>query len=373
MAIYLDNAATTPIESSVLEVISDLMHNVHGNPSSIHQAGRKARTVIEDARKRVANHLRASIGEVYFTSSATEANNTAIHCAVRDLGVTRIISSPTEHPCVLNTLKSLSHYNDCDIVFLDVDASGNVDIQQLNDLLGTDQKTLVSLMHGNNEIGTMLPLPQVSEICQRHGALLHTDAVQTIGKYDIDLTEVKVSFLSASGHKIYGPKGIGMLYVSNDNIIQPYIHGGGQERQMRSGTENLYGIAGFASALDWLVEHRDHHLRHTTGLRDYLKKRIDDLGLNFTYQGNQQDRYLSNIINIGIPRSDKSELIMFNLDIHGICASTGSACSSGAEKASHVMTAIGLPDDRKALRVSTSLQNTRSEIDTFVDVVSTLV
>ncbi len=373
MAIYLDNAATTIIASPVLEVMKDVMDNVHGNPSSIHQAGRKAKTIIEDARKRVAAHLKASTGEVYFTSSATEANNTAIHCAVRDLSVQRIISSPTEHPCVLNTLSSLEHYASIDIQMLDVDPFGNVDLAQLDNLLESGPKTLVSLMHGNNEIGTMLPIHEVSEICQKHGALFHTDAVQTIGKYDIDLSKTKVNFLSASGHKIYGPKGIGMLYISNDSIIKPYIHGGGQERQIRSGTENLYGIAGMAAALDWLVEHRQEHLQHVSGLRTHLKAQAKTLGLDFIYQGNLGDAQLANIVSIGLPKNDKTDLVMFNLDIHGICASTGSACSSGAEQGSHVMQAIGFPGDRKALRISTSLLNTTEEIDKLIGALATLV
>jgi len=373
MAIYLDNAATTPIESSVLEVMKDVMDNVHGNPSSIHQAGRKAKTIIEDARKRIAHHLRASTGEVYFTSSATEANNTAIHCAVRDLDVKRIVSSPIEHPCVLNTLESIKHYADVEVVMLDVDPFGNINLDQLDQVLSEGPKTLVSLMHGNNEIGTMLQLSEASEICQKYGSLFHTDAVQTIGKYDIDLSTTKVHFLSASGHKIYGPKGIGILYISNESIIKPYIHGGGQERQIRSGTENLYGIAGMAAALDWLVEHRDEHLSHVGKLRNHLTSKAQDLGLNFIYQGNTSDAQLANIISIGLPKNEKTDLVMFNLDIQGICASTGSACSSGAEKGSHVMSAIGFPDDRKALRVSTSLRNTEAEIDRLVDTLVTLV
>ena len=373
MAIYLDNAATTPIVPSVLTVLKDVMDNVHGNPSSIHQAGRKAKTVIEDARKRIAHHLRASTSEVYFTSSATEANNTAIHCAVRDLGVKRIVSSPTEHPCVLNTLKSLKHYGEVEVVMLDVDPFGNVDLDQLDRILQKGPKTLVSLMHGNNEIGTMLPIHEVSELCQKHESLFHTDAVQTIGKYDIDLSETKINFLSASGHKIYGPKGIGLLYVSNESLIQPYIHGGGQERQIRSGTENLYGIAGMAAAMDWLVEHRDQHHSHVANLRSHLITQSKNEKMDLIFQGNQSDAQLANIISIGLPRNDKTDLVMFNLDIQGICASTGSACSSGAEKGSHVMEAIGFPENRKALRISTSLQNTIEEIDVLVKTLVTMV
>lgn len=365
MKVYLDNAATTPIEPSVLKVMTDVMQSTHGNPSSIHQAGRKARTIIEDARKRVAEHLQASTGEIFFTSSATESNNMVLFCSVRDLGVKRIISSPTEHPCVLNTLKEIdAMFEDVHVHFLNVDTAGNIDYNQLTNLLErSDDKTMVSLMHGNNEIGTMLDLERVSELCVSHDALLHTDAVQTVGKHPIDLSKTKVSFLSASGHKIYGPKGIGIVYVNNDNLINAYIQGGGQERKMRSGTENVYGIAGFAEALDWLVANRQMHHDHIESLRVHFKKKAIELGLDIKYNGNQEDLYLCNILSINIPKTERTDLIMFNLDIHGICASAGSACSSGAEYDSHVLAAINSPMDRKTIRLSISHNNTKEEID----------
>ncbi len=374
MKVYLDNAATTPIEPKVLDVMTDVMRSAHGNPSSIHQAGRRARTIIEDARKRVAQHLNASIGEIFFTSSATESNNMIIFCAVRDLGVQRIISSPTEHPCVLNSLKSVSALLGTEIDFLNVDSKGNISTEELNDKLSSNTvKTLVSLMHGNNEIGTMLDLPAVSKVCEAHGALLHTDAVQTVGKYPIDLQETKVNFLSASGHKIYGPKGIGIMYINNDSPINAFIQGGGQERQMRSGTENVYGIAGFAEALDWLVSQRDHHHDHVEGLRRHFKESVKAKGIDIHYNGNQESLYLSNILSLCVPKNEKSDLIMFNLDIHGICASAGSACSSGVEQDSHVIAAIQGSTERKTIRLSISHNNTKEEIDYVIEKIATLI
>ena len=374
MKVYLDNAATTPMQPQVLELMTKVMKETHGNPSSIHQAGRKARTIIEDARKRVAGHLQASTGEIFFTSSATESNNMILHCSVRDLGVQRIISSPTEHPCVINSLKSITSLFGIEVDFLSVDKQGNVNLEELDQKLQDNaKKTLVSLMHGNNEIGTMLDLERVSNICVKHDTLLHTDAVQSIGKYPIDLSKTKVNFLSASGHKIYGPKGIGMMYINNENNIEAFIQGGGQERKMRSGTENVYGIAGFAEALDWLVENREMHYNKVEGLRQYFKNKVVEKGLDVHYNGNQDKNYLSNILSLCIPKSEKSDLIVFNLDIHGICASAGSACSSGVEHDSHVLAAIDAPKDRKTVRFSISHHNTEEEMDYVVDKLATLL
>ena len=374
MNVYLDNAATTPLNPAVIEVMTNLLQSTSGNPSSIHQAGRKARTIVEDARKRVAKQLNASIGEIFFTSSATESNNMALFCAVRDLGIERIISSPTEHPCVLNTLAHLQQVFGTEVVFLNVDEAGNIDCDELeNHLKKSAASTLTSLMHGNNEIGTIHDIISISNICQQYESLFHSDAVQTVGKYQHDLNDVKVSFLSASGHKIYGPKGVGILYINSDNMIEAYIKGGGQERSLRSGTENIYGIAGFAESMDWFAENRDLHSSKTCELRNYMKEQLDGLDIDVRYNGNQDANYLCNILSLSIPKSDRSEMIMFNLDIHGICASAGSACSSGAEQQSHVISAIGAPTDRKTIRFSLSHMNTKEEIDYVIEKFRTLV
>jgi len=363
--VYLDNAATTPLDPIVIETMHSIMLSEYGNPSSIHSKGRSARTVIEDARKTVAEVLNASTGEIFFTSCATESNNMAITCSVRDLGVTRIISSPTEHPCVINTLKSIEqHYPDVEIVRVSVDALGNINYEELAQLLqASDKKTLVSLMHGNNEIGTMIELDTVSALCDEHGALFHCDTVQTIGKFPIDLSKTKISFISGSGHKIYGPKGVGFIYVNNDNMIKPLINGGGQERQMRSGTENIYGIAGFAKALELLNAAREEHHQKIMELRNYFKTQAAEHAPFLQYNGNQDKLFLPHILSVNLPKTDKTDLIMFNLDINGVCASAGSACSSGAERDSHVLEAIKSPLDRKTLRISFSHMNTLEDVD----------
>ncbi len=374
MQVYLDNAATTPLHPAVIEVMHQVMTKDYGNPSSIHAHGRKARTLIEDARKSVAEILKASTGEIFFTSCATESNNMALKRSVIDLGVQRIISSKTEHPCVLNTLAEIKEeYPAVEITYLDVDGYGNIDYSQLDSLLSSGQKTLVSLMHGNNEIGTVLDLQQASDICATHDALLHSDTVQTIGKLDIDLSQTKLSFLSGSGHKIYGPKGIGIIYINNDNMIKSMIRGGGQERDLRSGTENLYGIVGFAKALELLYHEREVHNQKTEALRQYFKTEAAKHIPVVQYNGNQDERYLPHILNISLPKTIKTDLIMFNLDISGICASAGSACSSGAERDSHVHEAIQSDPDRKNIRFSFSSQNTTDEIDYVISKLKDLI
>ena len=368
MQVYFDNAATTPLATPVVDRMTELIQGTHGNPSSIHVAGRKARSVIEDARKRIAEHLRASQGEIFFTSCATESNNTAIIGAVRDLGVEHIITSPTEHPCVLNSVKYVSNNYKTKITYLDIDKQGNIDLEQLNQILeDTTDKTLVSIMHGNNEIGTMSDIEKIGTLCLNHKALFHCDTVQTVGKYDIDLSRLYISFLSGSGHKIYGPKGSGFLYVNNRNMIKPLIHGGGQERNMRSGTENLYGIGGLAAAMDFTVEHRTSHIEHILQLRNRLKEGISSRSLDIRYNGNQETNFLHHILSLNIPRDERAEMVMMNLDIYGICASAGSACSSGIENDSHVLSAINSPVDRKTIRISLSYKNTNEEIDYLLD------
>jgi cysteine desulfurase len=369
MRVYFDNAATTPLNASVIQAMHDVMTLEYGNPSSIHSKGRTARTLVEDARKTVANILSASTGEIFFTSCATESNNMAIMCSIRDLGVNRIISSPTEHPCVLNTLKSVAIQDpQVEILWLDVDSKGNISADQLTQYLeASDRKTLVSLMHGNNEIGTMIDIEEVSKICKSHNALFHCDTVQTIGKFPIDLSKTYVSFLSGSGHKIYGPKGIGIIYINNDNMIKPLINGGGQERTLRSGTENIYGIVGFAKSLEVLSMQKEDHHNDILKLRNHFKDQAAIKIPQLQYNGNQEELFLPHILSVTIPKTMKTDLIMFNLDINGICASAGSACSSGSERDSHVLEAIKSPLDRKTIRFSFSHLNTTEEIDFTID------
>ncbi|MEL7160010.1 MAG: cysteine desulfurase family protein, partial [Bacteroidota bacterium] len=285
MRIFLDNSATTPLDPDVLSTMTDVMANNYGNPSSIHAEGRKARALIEQARKTVANVLNCSIGEVFFTSGGTEANNMALKNSVRDLGVTRIISSPLEHHCVLHSLDAIKLTGKASVEMVRIDEQGHVDLDDLRQrLTASEEKTLVSLMHANNEIGNLLPLEEVAQICREAGALFHCDTVQTMGYYPIDLDVTPVSFLSGSAHKFYGPKGVGFLYMNGDNIIKPYLDGGAQERNMRGGTENIYGIVGLAAALEKTVAERENRAEKISTLKAYfidkLRARYPDVQFN---------------------------------------------------------------------------------------------
>ena len=365
--IYLDNAATTPIDPEVLKVMTDHMKNSYGNPSSIHQEGRKSRSVVEKARKTIAKMLNVSIGEIYFTAGGTEANNMVLVGSVRDLNVKRIISSPTEHPAILEMLSYLETHYDVDIQLLEVDEMALPNYVELDNILrSSDQKTLVTLMHSNNELGTLMDLDKVARICQDNNALFHSDTVQTMGYYPMDFDATKISFASASAHKLYGPKGVGFLYMSNDNIVQPLIYGGGQERGMRSGTENIYGIVGLAKAMELMNTNHNEIVDKVTQLRTHaitsIKNSIPEIEI--IHEDVQNSHY--KVIHLILPDIPKAELIVMNLDIEGICVSGGSACSSGAEKSSHVIDAISPNDGRKHLRVSLSHHNTIEELNIFV-------
>lgn len=363
MRIYLDNASTTPVHPDVLDVMLQVLKDDFGNPSSIHQHGRKSRSIIEQARKIVAKTINASIGEVFFTSSATEANNMVLKNAIKDLGIKRIISSPTEHHCVLHSLDSISSEGKCEVVILKVDQYGHIDYDQLNVLL-TDKKlkTLVSIMHGNNEIGTMADISRIGNLCKKNGALFHCDTVQTMGKYPIDVQAAHIHFLSGSAHKFHGPKGVGFVFINNDNMLTPYIHGGAQERNMRAGTENVAGIAGLAKALEIVVTKMQTNHEKINSLRTLFKALLADQINDIYYNGDQDERFMSHVLSVSFPPGPKADMLVMNLDIAGISASSGSACSAGIEEDSHVIVAIGHPSDRKTIRFSFSPLNTEEEI-----------
>ena len=363
--VYFDNAASTPMLPEVLETMMITMQEAHGNPSSIHYYGRHARSIIEDARKTVAQSLKASIGEIFFTSGGTEANNMALICAVRDLGIERIISSPLEHHCVLHTLQYLADQG-IRVEYLETDRKGHPSLEQLSQLVSaTSESTLVSLMHANNEVGTIADLKKVSEICREHGAFLHSDTVQTIGHVPIDLTELYIHFITGSAHKFHGPKGTGFLYINSDIAIKPMIHGGAQERNMRAGTENIAGIAGMATALRMASKDLDGHetnlMMMKRRLMEALRSQLPDVQFNGDlHQG------LSTILSVTFPASQKSELLLFNLDIEGISASGGSACASGTQVQSHVLAHLRPDDPGTTIRFSFSPMNTIDEIDYLI-------
>lgn len=368
MRIYFDNASTTPLLPEVIEAMTEVMHNIFGNPSSIHADGRKARMAVEDARKTVAKVLGASIGEVFFTSCGTESNNMALKNSVRDLGVRRIISAKTEHHCVVHTLAAIQKYGDVDVEFVRLDKYGNADQHHLRELLenGGEKKTLLSLMHANNETGTMLDLQKVSAICAESGALFHTDTVQTIGYFPINLSELKVAFLSGSAHKFHGPKGCGFIYINGDNIISPFIDGGSQERNMRAGTENVAGIVGLAKALE--IAHRDQEARRQKMMqtRQYFKEKLLQNFEGIEFNGDENGLCHYKILSASFPTSPKADLLLLNLDIAGISASGGSACSSGVDVGSHVLTALGADPDRVTVRFSFSHFNTLQEAEEVI-------
>ena len=368
MRVYLDNAATTPIRSEVVDAIVPFMREYYGNPSSIHAEGRKVRAAIEEARKTVAQCIGASIGEIFFTSGGTESNNMALKCSVRDLGVERIISSPTEHHCVLHTLECIKNDTSAEITFLDVDGKGRIDPIQLRQLLaGSSKKTLVSLMHANNEIGTMIDLDEIATICEEGGALFHSDTVQTVGHFPVDVSKTNISFLSGAAHKLHGPKGVGFIYIKGDNNIKPFIDGGSQERNMRGGTENVYGIVGLAHALKLMVSELQEEEAHIRDLRDTFMRELQSSIPGVEFNGDPEGKSLYTVLSVSFPPSQKSDMLLLSLDISGISASGGSACSSGAEAGSHVLQAIGVSPERKTIRFSFSRYNTKEELRFVLD------
>lgn len=373
--VYFDNAATTPMAEAVIETMTTAMREQFGNPSSIHAEGRQSRAAIENARKTIARCIGAGVGEVFFTSGGTESNNMAIKCAVRDLGVKRIISSPTEHHCGIHTIENVQKHAGVEVVWLPVDKAGRVDMQALEAELSKSagKKTLVSLMHGNNEVGTMIDFSLVSGLCRQFGALFHSDTVQTVGHFPINVQETPVHFISGSAHKFHGPKGTGFVYINPETAIKPFIDGGSQERNMRGGTENLYGIIGLATALEAAVQEMESRAAYILDVRNYLKNCLLETFDNIEINGDPDGRSLYTVLNVAFPPSPRNEMLLFNLDILGISCSGGSACSSGTEKASHVLEAIGADPDRKAIRFSFSHYNTRQEVDFVVEKLKTIL
>lgn len=365
--IYFDYAATTPLDEEVLNHMTNAMRDYYGNPSSIHAEGRKARAAIERARKSVANLLGASIGEIFFTSGGTEANNMILRGAVRDLGVRRIISTKTEHHCVLYPVQILGNQQEVEVVYLSQDEKGRINKEELSELLqNTEKKTLVSLMHANNEIGTMIDLEAIADICQEHGVLFHSDTTQTMGYFPFDLSHNKIHFITGAGHKFYGPKGVGFAYINGDYIIKPFINGGAQERNMRAGTENIYGILGLAKALELAYGNLEAHKKQITTVRDYLIKGLTSQFEDIQFNGDLEGPNHYKILSVSFPPSDKGDLILLNLDIEGISVSGGSACSSGADAGSHVLSALHGDSQRKTVRFSFSHHNTIEEVDVLL-------
>ncbi|RCR69391.1 cysteine desulfurase family protein [Larkinella punicea] len=375
MRAYFDNAATTRLDPEVLEAMLPLMTEEFGNPSSIHSHGRKVRTAIERARKTVATLLNTSPAEIFFTSGGTEADNTAIRSSIETYGLTHAITSPLEHHAVLHTLEHLHKQGAVKLNLVEVDAEGRINLAHLEELLRAHPNTLVSLMHGNNEIGNLLDLETVGRLCQEHKAVFHSDTVQTMGHYRHDLQQLPVDFIVGAAHKFHGPKGVGFLYVnthtkSGRGPIHPFIHGGSQERNMRGGTENVYGIVGLAKALEIAYAEMESHRQYIESLKSrmigQLRERLD--GVSFNGLSASLSESLYTVLNVGLPSSEMSDMLLFNLDIAGISASGGSACTSGSNLGSHVLSALPHNDaERGAIRFSFSKYNTVEEVDYAVD------
>ncbi|MES2139866.1 MAG: cysteine desulfurase family protein [Bacteroidota bacterium] len=363
MKIYFDNAATTPLDKEVLNEMLPYMTEHFGNPSSIHSYGRKTRAAIEGARKMVAKSLNVSPSEIFFTSGGTEADNMAIRCSIHDLGIKHAITSRIEHHAVLHTLEELEKEGVIKLSFVNLTSIGHVDLVHLEQLLKENGRTLVSLMHANNEIGNLLPLKEVGEICSTYNAIFHSDTVQTMGHYEMDLQKIKIHFVTCAAHKFHGPKGVGFLYVSSAIKINPMIYGGGQERNMRGGTENLYGIIGLAKALEIALRDMDDHQKHITGIKNYMVEKLKAEIPVIEFNGACQDNCLYTVLNVRFPHTENAEMLLFNLDIAGIAASGGSACTSGSDIGSHVLRGIGCDVTRPSVRFSFSKYNTKEEVD----------
>lgn len=369
MRVYLDNAATTPLDPEVFEAMKPFLLEDFGNPSSTHSHGRKVRAAIESSRKKIAELLHCTPGEIIFTSGGTEADNAILVSAIQTYSFRNVITSHIEHHAVEHTLRNLAKEGKITLTYVNTDAKGHIDLDHLRKLLEANPGSLVSLMHANNEIGNLLDLDRVSELCDEFKAYFHSDTVQTVGHYRHNLSLTKVHGITAGAHKFHGPKGVGFMFIRKDKKIRPFVHGGGQERNMRGGTENVYGIVGMAKALEIAYRDMDEHENYIRGLKQYMIENLLEQvpGVDFHGDSANLAKSLYTVLNVCLPESENNDMILFNLDLHGISASGGSACSSGAQTGSHVLGAL-YPDSKKgAIRFSFSKFNTREEIDYVVN------
>lgn len=366
--IYFDNAATTALDPEVFEVMKPFFTEKFGNPSSIYSYGRESRMAIESARKTVARILNAHPAEIFFTSGGTESTNTAISAAIHDLECRHIISSPIEHHATLHCVEHLQQTGEAKLSFVKVDEKGHVDLEDLEHLLkSSKEKCLVTLMHANNEIGTITNIEQVGLLCKKYNAIFHSDTVQTLAHFPIDLRKLYVHFITGAGHKFHGPKGVGILYINENIKIHPLINGGSQERNMRAGTENIYGIVGFAKALEIANEGMAQESAHIKEVRDYMMQQLSKTIPGVYFNGDPTGESLYTVLSVAFPKTEKSEMLLFNLDINNICASGGSACTSGAENGSHVIRAISHNPNQVTVRFSFSKYNTKEEVDYVIE------
>ena len=374
MKVYLDNAATTPIAKEVIKEIEPYLYNHFGNPSSTHSFGRKTKNAIEINRKKIADFINAENSEIIFTSGGTEADNMAMRCAVNDLNVRRIITSKIEHHAVGHTAECLKDSHDIEVIYLSTDKFGNPSIIELKEYLKNNVKTLVSLMHANNEIGTILPLEEVSLLCNKNDhVFFHSDTVQTMGHYLFDVKKLKIDFLVCSAHKFHGPKGIGFLYVNKNLPLNPIITGGSQERNHRGGTENLYGIIGLGKAMELAFSDLENHQKHIQSLKDYLRTELIKIDSRIKFNGDPSSNSLYTVLSVRFPKNVCNSMLLFSLDIHGIASSGGSACSSGSNKGSHVLAELPDQMEYQSVRFSFSRYNNKKEVDFTLDKIRSIM
>lgn len=378
-SVYFDNAATTSIRPEVVDTMIAVMRHTHGNPSSTHAPGRKAKGLLESARKTIAAMLNVTAGEIVFTSGGTEADNLILNSAVRDLDVEHIITSAIEHHAVLHTVEQLQKVFDIKVSHVDLLPNGDIDMEDLESLLKhTKGKTLVSLMHINNEVGNLLDIEAVCKLCKEHDALFHSDMVQSVGHYPVDMKETPVDFIAASAHKFHGPKGVGFAYIKKNSGLRPLIFGGGQERGSRAGTESVHNIVGMERALQLAYENMDEERAKIERLKSHFMDRLKAEIPNAHFNGtcDQMDRSTYTLLNVCLPvPPEKSLMLLFQMDLKGIACSKGSACQSGSDQGSHVLNAFLSEENRKkpSVRFSFSHENTIEEVDYTVDVLKEFI
>jgi len=362
MKVYLDNAASSKLRAEVLDEMLPYLTNTFGNPSSTHSFGRRNKAAIELSRKKIAKNLRVNPNEIFFCSSGTEANNLILQLTVENLGIERIISSPIEHKCVLNTCKYLNQNKLVDLDYVQLDNLGEVNYPHLEELLqNSTKKTLVSLMHVQNELGTINDITKISRICKENDALFHSDTVQSVGHLHLHLKEIGVDFISASAHKFNGPLGIGFLYKNSKHNIGTWLHGGGHEKNLRSSTENVAGIIGLSQALEIAYNNLEKESKHIIELKEYLKAGLRQISSDITF--NEAENNIPTILSVTIPSTIANDTLMIKLDMEGIAVSGGSACSSGALKASPVLEILNFDKDVATIRFSFAYFNTKEEVD----------
>jgi len=367
MKAYLDNAATTPIAPEVVQEMIPVMQDAFGNPSSTHAFGREVRAKIERSRRSIAKMLNVTPGEIIFTSGGTEADNMAIRCSLKTMGLKHAITTDIEHHAVLDTMEDVCRLEGVKLSKVRLDEKGYVDMSHLEELLKNNERSFVSIMHANNEIGNKIDLAATGDLCEKYDAIFHSDTVQTMAHYPFDFSQLKIHFATCSAHKFHGPKGIGFLYMNKGLNIPSMLTGGGQERGMRAGTENVYGIVGLAKAMEIANSHVEEHIEHVKGLKFHMIDQLEAQIPGVKFNGDPKGDALYTVLNVSLPPNEKSGMLLFNLDIMGIACSGGSACSSGASLGSHVLGGIHADPNRQAIRFSFSRYTTKEEIDYAIE------